>query len=71
MANLTTSYDVASTNLKLYTSTEDLLAEPGIERVFKGYFKENPLHKMIDMADSEEHGEERIEVEYLHGYYCD
>ena len=41
------------------------MKEAPLEKVFKGYFLENPLSKVFDLD------EEKIEVEYVHGFYND
>ena len=64
-ANLQYSAGTLSTNLKLYESTQAMLAEPKLEKVFRSYLFENPLHRVYDLE------EEKIEVEYMHGFYND
>ena len=64
--NLQASAGLPQTELKLYEGTKAMLAETKLEKVFRSYLLENPLHRVYDMEDEEE-----IEVEYLHGYYND
>ena len=65
--NLQCSFGLRNNKLQLY-SADQILRLPTLEYVFKGYFVENPISRVLDMDEEENRA---IEVEYIYGAYND
>ena len=70
--------------MKVLPEDVNITTDVNIERVFRAYFKENPLASVYDLEDCSDSDEEnatdeaepspkkpKIEVEYMHGYFHD